>query len=62
MSPALAQREIDFLVDRLKELVTERRSLLERSDASGGALSDNSDAIARVREQLAGRARQLGDA
>jgi hypothetical protein len=61
MSTAPAQREVDTLVDRLKKLVTERRSLLESSDASASALSDNSDAIARVREQLAGRAKQLGD-
>src|SRR5690349_24864120 len=57
---ALLQRELDDLVVLLRRLVKERSSL-ESCGASTDALEMNGDGIARVREELARRAKQLGD-
>jgi hypothetical protein len=57
---AVLQREVDDLVVRLRRLVTER-SLLESHGASAAKLSAKSEEIARVREELAQRAKEFGD-
>jgi hypothetical protein len=58
MTAALQQRELDDLVLRLKGLVMVR-ALLERRGASPGELSIYREEIARVRDELAQRAKRL---